>query len=341
MAQSSKSATEELADAVDAHRIPNTERISLLQRIRVAKAVSDVEKRRQMLRVRLLAVSLLGEYNQQILDVLRMITCQSSDPVLPSLCASSVHTSSDSYAESTIFLYEPDFIAQVADLVHPEHPAPLTIRTVALLTLDTVSRVRNKVGEVTSALSVSVNHGTLMSILRRLHSDLQSGSCTLQMPSACYCAKANNPTERCFDFLSAMPDEANSEYIDALFNFLMHLQTTGFAGNMLLGAGIIPLLIDLVKENSGTPETLLAANRAVTFLDNFTYSFTVAAGPFATAGGLTVFVERVKELVDSGVRLDEGRSGMQIEGNDAGGEPRNLSLRKNRPAEMLKRDKRF
>ena len=48
------------------------------------------------------------------------------------------------------------------------------VRTVALLCLDTVSRVRTKVGEVTSSLSVSVNHGTLMSVLRRLVSDLQS-----------------------------------------------------------------------------------------------------------------------------------------------------------------------
>ena len=112
--------------------------------------------------------------------------------------------------------------------------------------------------------------------------------------------------------------ETTTEYIDALFNFLMHLQTTGFAGNMLLGAGIIPLLVDLVKETppsrSDTVDSLIAANRAVSFLDNFTYSFASAATPLKTANGLQFFVSRVNQLVKRGVQQ---RSDTQLEGGDS------------------------
>ena len=102
----------------------------------------------------------------------------------------------------------------------------------------------------------------------------------------------------------------------------MHLQTTGFAGNMLLGAGIIPLLVDLVKESppsrADSVDALIAANRAVSFLDNFTYSFASAAGPFTTANGLQVFVARVNQLVKRGVQQQQNQdASMQVEGGSA------------------------
>lgn len=107
--------------------------------------------------------------------------------------------------------------------------------------------------------------------------------------------------------------ESTSEYVDALFSFLTYLQTAQHAGNMLHGAGAIPLLIDLVKETGLSHDALLVANRAVTFLDNFTYSFPNASGPFATAGGLQVFVERVQKLVAAGVAVSDAQNDMAAE----------------------------
>jgi hypothetical protein len=98
----------------------------------------------------------------------------------------------------------------------------------------------------------------------------------------------------------------------------MHLQTTGYAGNMLLGAGVIPLLIELTKEMKDTPDSLLVANRSVTFLDNFTYSFANASNPFASAGGLGIFVERVHKLVLNGVQLDQSRIDSSAADQDGG-----------------------
>lgn len=82
---------------------------------------------------------------------------------------------------------------------------------------------------------------------------------------------------------------------------------------MLHGAGAIPLLIDLVKETGLSHDALLVANRAVTFLDNFTYSFPNASGPFATAGGLQIFVQRVQQLVAAGVAVSESYQAMDTD----------------------------
>lgn len=182
----------------------------------------------------------------------------------------------------------------------------MNVRTATLFCLDTISRVRNRVAEVTASLSINVNHGTLMSILRKLIADLHSEKCT-----------SSYSLSSSYRLTKLVAAETTTEYIDALFNFLMHLQTTGFAGNMLLGAGIIPLLVDLVKETpasrTDTVDSLIAANRAVSFLDNFTYSFASAATPFNTANGLQVFVARVNQLVKRGVQQ---RSDMQLESGD-------------------------
>lgn len=59
--ESGKSATHLLEDAVELYRLPKEERLHLLQRIRCALSSQDVEKRRQMLRIKLLAVGVLSE----------------------------------------------------------------------------------------------------------------------------------------------------------------------------------------------------------------------------------------------------------------------------------------
>jgi E3 ubiquitin-protein ligase HUWE1 len=71
-------------------------------------------------------------------------------------------------------MFQPTFIQQAADLIHPNNQVPMSLRTTTLFCLDTVSRIRSRVGEVTASLSVNVNHGTLMSILRKLVTDLHS-----------------------------------------------------------------------------------------------------------------------------------------------------------------------
>ena len=64
--ESGKSATDVLEDATDLYRIPKEERLHLLQRIRCAMSANDLEKRRQMIRIRMLAISVLGECCREV-----------------------------------------------------------------------------------------------------------------------------------------------------------------------------------------------------------------------------------------------------------------------------------
>ena len=66
VAESGKSATDVLADAIELYRVPSEEKIRLLQRIRVAMNILDPEKRRQLLRIRLLAISVLSGWRQSL-----------------------------------------------------------------------------------------------------------------------------------------------------------------------------------------------------------------------------------------------------------------------------------
>lgn len=61
VAKSGKSATDLLIDAMELYRVPQEEKLRLLERIRVGMAIGDVNQRRQMLRIRLLAVGVLSE----------------------------------------------------------------------------------------------------------------------------------------------------------------------------------------------------------------------------------------------------------------------------------------
>lgn len=61
VAQSGKSATDLLIDAMELYRVPQEGKLRLLERIRVAMAMGNVKDRRQMLRIRLLAIGVLSK----------------------------------------------------------------------------------------------------------------------------------------------------------------------------------------------------------------------------------------------------------------------------------------
>lgn len=60
--ESGKTSTDLLIDAMELYRIPSDEKLRLLQRIRVAMSMPDSSKRHQMLRIRLLAISVLSKH---------------------------------------------------------------------------------------------------------------------------------------------------------------------------------------------------------------------------------------------------------------------------------------
>jgi E3 ubiquitin-protein ligase HUWE1 len=61
VAEQGQSAPSLVADAVEMHRLPSEEKLHLLQRIRVSMAAPHLDSRQQMLRIRLLAIAVLGQ----------------------------------------------------------------------------------------------------------------------------------------------------------------------------------------------------------------------------------------------------------------------------------------
>jgi E3 ubiquitin-protein ligase HUWE1 len=89
------------------------------------------------------------------------------------------------------------------------------------------------------------------------------------------------------------------EFIDSLFCFLSCLQLSVYAGSLLVGAGIVPVLVDICKNSH--PNQIGTVIRAVTNLDGLLYGFTSAFALFNQVDGLKVFVNRIKEEVDKAI----------------------------------------
>ncbi|GAA5986703.1 hypothetical protein JCM10908_003863 [Rhodotorula pacifica] len=182
------------------------------------------------------------------------------------------HAQSEQSAQLKVFLYEPDIIAQIAELVHPEKDVPVEIKSVALYALEAFARYKGKTAEVASALNASISHGVLMELVRKTAADLDSDQ-----------------------------PESTAEFIDALFNVLTYINVHQAIGQMVIGAGIVDVLLDFVKISSRGHLQMIAANKAVVILDGFPYGYTNACTAYIAASGLEAFIGRVKSEVDSAV----------------------------------------
>ncbi|GAA5969495.1 hypothetical protein JCM11641_008133 [Rhodosporidiobolus odoratus] len=231
-----------LLDVVSTHSVPEADRLDLLQKLRIGHALCapSPAERQQLLVVRLLALSVFA------------------------------HANSEAQAQQKLFLYEPELIPQIAELVHPEKDVPVEVRSAALYALEGFARYKGKTNEVAGALNASVSHGVLMEVVRKMVVDLE----------------ADEP-------------ESTPEYIDALFNLLTYINMHQTVGHMVIGAGLINILLDYVKNRKR--EQLVAANKAIILLDGFLYGYSAAFTAYIAAGGLAVFVERIKYEVDAAV----------------------------------------
>lgn len=74
-------------------------------------------------------------------------------------------------------------------------------------------------------------------------------------------------------------------------------------GSMVIGAGIVSVLLDFVRNERRGYLQLLAANKANVLLDGFVSGYTNAFTAFMSAGGLNVWVSRIKTEVDEAVSI--------------------------------------
>ena len=223
-----------LADAIEKHSVPESEKFELLCRTRAALALSgSTDDREKLVIVRLLAIAIFG------------------------------HTHPEAQAATSLFLYEPDLIPHIAELLQVDRNVPVSVQTAAIAALDALARYRGKIQEVLTAVNAGVNHGILMALFRKTVSDIADPESTL--PHA---------------------------FIEALLSFVTFIASHASGGNMVVGAGLIPLLIQIIENKSST--RISALSKTMQLVDNVLYSFASAFQVFCNSRGVEVLVERIE-----------------------------------------------
>lgn len=240
LAQSSRPAMDIFADAVKSHRVPDSEKYELLCRIRLAHALGEGRdsERQAIVTARLLALAVYA------------------------------HTHPETQAQSTIFLYDTDLINRVSELLQQDKGVPVTLQTAAISALDALARYRGRMGEVLSGINAGVNHGILMSLLRKTVQDV-------------------------CDSTSPLPNT----FVDALISFITYIASHTSGGNMVVGAGLVPLLIQVI----GIPHQLRLpiVSRTMQLIDNILIGYPNAFTIFCNSRGLDALTERIQVQTNS------------------------------------------
>ncbi|KAG2231174.1 hypothetical protein INT48_002955 [Thamnidium elegans] len=218
---------------VKEYDIPKEYQFELANRIRIAKHINQSDVRRKLLGIRILAICIMS------------------------------HAISEVTAQNKVFIYEPYLISQLAELISPENNVHPDIQTFVLYALDGITRHRNKLSEVLTAVNASANHGTMMQILRKTNS--------------------NDAYSQCF--------------LDALFTFVSYLLQTQPGGQMLMSAGVIPTLVQIVGNHHYTQLKSIA--KVVGLIDTIVNSFATSFSAFCNANGLDTLLNRIKMEVET------------------------------------------
>lgn len=233
-ALSSHSPMQTLRTAVETHSIPESEHFELLCRIRTALALKKGHQvdREKLVVIRLLAVAVFG------------------------------HTHTEAQATTSLFIYEPDLIAHISELLQIDKGISDEVQTVAVSALDALSRYRGKVQEILTSINAGVNHGLLMSLLRKMVTQV-----------------------------ALEESQVSHSFVEALFSFVTFISSHTSGGSMVVGAGIIPLLIQVLDNK--LPHRLPVVSKSMQLVDNVMYSFTNSFQLFCAARGVEALVDRV------------------------------------------------
>lgn len=174
------------------------------------------------------------------------------------------HTHNEAHANTSLFLYEPDLTTHIAELLQLDRDVPTSVQTSAIAALDALARYKNHASEVLVAVNAGVSHGVLMTLLRHVTADMTKES-------------------------SALPPS----FLDALLSFVTFLasQNSG-GGSMLVSAGLVPLLIQLIENR--LPNRLTVVAKTMQLVDIILYGFVNAFQLFVTGHGIDALVGRIK-----------------------------------------------
>ncbi|MCJ1283485.1 hypothetical protein MMC26_002815 [Xylographa opegraphella] len=247
--------------------LPKTSRYDFLSRIRVAKALTQsLHSRRQILSIRILAITNLAyiypeeQFQQKILQ----------------------HDSDEPRRLQLAY--------QLAELIHPpgngKAGIPLVLKTIALGALEALSKHKHRAADVCTALSINVNHGVLLYILRKTVADL---------------AIEDN------DVNSVEEDD----WRDALFSLLDSLPaSTSRTAESLVGAGLFDILTEALTLRTRKAER--THPKILMFMNTIVYTVRDALMTFANAKGLDIVADLIAWEVTTALQLVSVGQGLPL-----------------------------
>ncbi|TIB37190.1 hypothetical protein E3P86_02254 [Wallemia ichthyophaga] len=172
----------------------------------------------------------------------------------------------ESQAQHNLLIYEPTLVQQLTHLLQlPLDDEYISIQSTSLICLESLAHYKTRVSEVLSCLNAGVNQGLLFTYIRNVTNKLSQ---------------------------SSPPSPQLVDLVDSIFSMISHLSTSNSGGQMLVGAGLITLLINLFKVDSSTLIT-----KCLQLLDALLYSYRNALPIFINANGLTTLVEKIHHRV--------------------------------------------
>ncbi|KAK9454511.1 hypothetical protein V1511DRAFT_517796 [Dipodascopsis uninucleata] len=176
------------------------------------------------------------------------------------------YTMSESVIQNRLFSSNPLLIPYLCELIHPDNKAPTEIRTLALEALQALSHHRAKHNEILSSLSANVNHGVLLYIIRQVAKDIEKG------------------------------DIVDEYFSDRLFSLIQVLASNGHSAQVLVTAGIMPVLIEILDRDSSDFNTL---SMTAGISQHMVCISSAAFNEFVQIGGLDIVVTRIEYEVNA------------------------------------------
>ena len=240
-------------------------RYELLNKLRIAFAMShSLETRRQILAIRILAITNLAYIFPESVFQQRILQQDSDEP------------------------RQLQLVYQLTDLIHPpgnrEAEIPLRLKTIALGALEALSKHKTRAADIHTALSINVNHGVLLYILRKAAGEMATDDTGGEGPEA-------------------------DEWRDALFSLLEALPASGSrTAESLVGAGLFDVLIEMLTLRTNKAER--THPKVLMFLNTVLYSVREAFQTFANAKGLDMIADLTAWEVESSLAAAKAGNGI-------------------------------
>ncbi|ORY33382.1 hypothetical protein BCR39DRAFT_491673 [Naematelia encephala] len=156
--------------------------------------------------------------------------------------------------DHTIFLYEPDLISQMAQVLLVDDDS---VVAAALNALEACANLRAKTSDVLLAVSANAGHGPLITLYR-----------------------------------SMISRERSYTLLDSFYTFISFIANSPTHSHILTGAGMIPLLLEMLQTNWARRENYIP--RTTGLLETIFFSTQQALPLFSAADGVNILVNRIK-----------------------------------------------